>query len=52
MGIPLGKKAREAVGHVKEAADKASAFLKLALALSVAALALSALALLKAVRIA
>lgn len=51
MGIPLGAKAREAVAQVKAVSDKASAFVKLALALSALALCLATVALFRAVRV-
>lgn len=50
MGIPLGKRAREAVHQIRDVAEKTSAWLRLALCLSVAALCVSALALIKAIR--
>lgn len=50
MGIPLGKKAKEAVATVKAVSDKASAFVKLALALSALALCIASVALFRAVR--
>ena len=50
MGIPLGKHGREAVAVIKDGIDKTSAWVRLALALSVCALAIASLALIKAVR--
>lgn len=51
MGIPLGKKAREAVETVKAVSDKASVFIKAALAISALALCLAVVALFRAVKV-
>jgi hypothetical protein len=50
MGIPLGKKAREAAETVKTAAKEASAFVWAVLAVAAAALVLGAVALVKSYR--
>lgn len=51
MKIPLSSKAREAVDTVKGVAEQASAFVKLALAVSVLALCLATAALVRAFRV-
>lgn len=51
MNIPLSGRAREAVETVRGVADKASAFVKLALAVSVLALCLATAALVRAFRV-
>lgn len=50
MGIPIGKKAREAVATVKDVADRTSGFIKIALAVSVLALCIACAALVRGAR--